>query len=627
MKPLAKKVHRARALIVGLCFSAALAGCGGGSSSAPATPADPGAEAPVTPTPPPEPPPVQTPVPEPAPGSSLFRDQYSTSRFLSTATFGARGTEIDSLTGTNASDWFLAQLGLAPSLYAPIANQYFELADNESFLPFSPTTMGFWRLAVEAPDQLRQRMSFALSQIMVASDFGGELLSDFPSAINYYVDVLVRNSLGNYRDLLEEITYTPAMGHYLTYMGNLPADDATGRMPDENYAREILQLFTIGLVELNSDGTARTDAQGSPLETYSNADITGLARVFTGLNLREPRDNPFEEERELSALLREPMVMFEEDHSQREKTFLGLTIPAGTPGRQSITMALDHIMAHPNVGPFIGRQLIQRFTQSNPSPAYVAEVAQAFDSGRYVLPDNTIVGDGRKGDLGASLAAVLFSPEAQRGYTGTYRNTGKLREPVLRFTQWARAFEVDTRGAEYLPILYDTMEYLEQHPFRSRSVFNFYRPGYVAPGTQSGVEGMTVPELQIVNASTIPGYVNFMTFFAFAAAAECEDVEEIREEFDEFGYPYDEDAACASFVPDYGAELLMASDPATLTQHLNLLLAHGDLSAETEANIVAALQTIPIDFEDEEERDSSRLLRVAIAVLMTMTAPEYLVQR
>lgn len=572
-------------------------------------------------------PPTAAPPPERAAGTSLFGDPYSTSRFLSTATFGARRGDIDRLTGTSASAWFLAQIDLAPSLYGPIADRYFARGSNTAFLPFSPNTMGFWRLAVDAPDQLRQRMSFALSQILVASDFGGELLSDFPTAINYYADVLVRNALGNYRDLLEEITYAPAMGHYLTYMGNLPADEITGRRPDENYAREILQLFTIGLLELNRDGSPRTNAQGEPRETYTNQDVTGLARVFTGLNIREPRDNPFAEEREFADLVREPMVVFEEDHSQRAKSFLGLTIPAGTPGRRSITMALDHIMAHPNVGPFVGRQLIQRFTRSNPSSAYVDEVAMAFDSGRYTLPDGSVVGEGRKGDLTAALAAVLFSAEAQGAYLTGDPGSGKLREPVLRFTQWARAFEVATAGVEYLPILYDTMEALEQHPFRSRSVFNFFRTGYVAPGTSSGSEGMTVPELQIVNASTIPGYLNFIAFFSFAAAADCEDSEELREEFADYEYPFDESLACGSFVPNYDEERVLAQDPVRLVQHLDLLLAHGELGTDTQAEIVATVQAIPVDFDDEEARDDSLFMRVAIAVLMTMTAPEYLVQR
>ncbi|MEM1403124.1 MAG: DUF1800 family protein [Pseudomonadota bacterium] len=623
--------RRVTTTLAGLTLSSVLCACGGGGGGGESAEAlNPISEGPTTPPTSPAPAPAPTPdpgAPTGEPGNaSFFESASSTSRFLSTATFGARMDDIDRLAGSDASVWFLNQLSLPASTVKPIADGYYARLQQDSFLPFSPNTMAFWLIAVDGPDQLRWRMAFALSQIMVASDFGGEFLSDFPAAIGYYLDVLATHSLGNYRELLEAVTYTPAMAHYLTYLGNLPADDATGRMPDENYAREILQLFSIGLLELNSDGSVRTGTDGQPIETYSNSDITGLARVFTGLDFTEPAGFS-DEEGSISDVLGLPLTMYEDLHSTREKRFLGASIPAGTSGSESIRRALDHIMAHPNVAPFVGRQLIQRFTTSNPSAAYISEVALAFESGRYVLPDNSAVGDGRKGDLAATIAAVLFSNHAQQAIVLDSLDFGKPREPVLRFTQWARAFNVDASAPEYMLALYDTLDNgaLAQHPFRSRSVFNFYRPGYVAPGTESGTQGMTVPELQIVNASSIPGYMNFMTFFIFGGPTEDFEVEEVQAVFEEDGaLAFDREAALRSFAPNYERELALASDTAALVQRLDLLLAHGDLSPATEAAIAEVITNIPMD--DNEDFDGA-FLRVGLAILMTMTAPEYLVQR
>ena len=212
-------------------------------------------------------------------------------------------------------------------------------------------------------------------------------------------------------------------------------------MPDENYAREILQLFSIGLYELNADGTPRLDGDGKPIETYNNSDITGLARVFTGLDLDV--DGGFDEEAEDnlgyadSQCLMRPMRVFADDHSSLEKQFLGSTIPANTDAQSSISTALDIIFNHPNVGPFIARQLIQRLVTSHPRPAYVARVAMAFDQGSFQLPDGDSVGTGQRGDLAATVAAILFDLEA-RDSVVTASTFGKVR-PVLRLTAWARA--------------------------------------------------------------------------------------------------------------------------------------------------------------------------------------------
>ncbi|MEM6576045.1 MAG: DUF1800 domain-containing protein [Pseudomonadota bacterium] len=544
--------------------------------------------------------------------NDVVTSEADASRFLSYATFGPTMDEITALNGSSSSAWFLQQQGLTPSSYLDYvfaALQEPGATDGSG----QPTFQGrrtpnhaFWELTITGPDQLRQRMAFALSQILVVSNAMNTQLFDWPTAVGYYQDVLMTHALGNYRDLLEAVTYAPAMGSYLTYLQNTKGDEASGRVPDENYAREIMQLFTIGLVALNPDGSPILQ-NGQPVELYDNSDVTGLARVFTGLSLDS---NVFFfgfNELNSGALFR-PMKIFPDFHSPLEKSFLGTTIPAGTGAAQSIDTALDLLVDHPNTPPFLARQLIQRFVASNPPPAYVARVAQAFSSGRFVLPNGSETGDGRRGDLAATLAAVLFDPEA-RNVPETPDQAGKLREPVLRFTQWARAFRVAGVEPTAIPVLDFTgaTEDLAQAPFQSPSVFNFYRPAFVAPGTLSGAEGLTMPELQIVNANSVFGYSNFMGYFISGQAARDS-----------------ASGGAAAFEPNYSVEQALAGDPATLLNRLDLLLNHGATSAVTRQRIIAFVESLPLTQPSDPGYDGP-LERVAAAIQMLMTSPDYLV--
>ncbi|MEL6386261.1 MAG: DUF1800 family protein [Pseudomonadota bacterium] len=606
-------------------------GCSGGGASGD----DNGPVAGPTPPPTPPPPSPTPPPPPPPPPTGAFATEAGTSRFLTQATFGPSAEDVSALTGTSASDWFLAELGKPASLHTPQLVAYRAMiADPDEDFPLlavQSSTFSFWRNAIEGEDQLRQRMAFALSQILVVSNFGGELLTDIPEPVVGYQDVLVEGAFGNYRDLLEAVTYSPAMGFYLTYMGNQKADPATGRMPDENYAREILQLFTLGVVQLGSDGEPVLE-NGRPVELYSNKDITGLARVFTGLDLDGLDRQRFpsvvdavDEWEDLEDALLRPMAVNQDRHSPEAKRFLNCDIAAGTPTESSIDQALDCIMAHPNVAPFVSRQLIQRFTTSAPVPDYVQRVASTFDAGTYTLPDGTRVGDGRKGDLSATLAAILFDPDVRGETSLSDPQFGKIREPLLRFTHWARAFDADASKPEYGIELFDLSapDALSQHPYRARSVFNFYRPGYVAPGTESGAAGLTVPELQIVNASSTPGYINFMTFWAFGGQSMIP-ADELESELQDMGVPVERAALERAFVPDYDDELALANDAALLVDHLDSLLVYDSLSEETKAAITATLEAQPVDGPS----DTGALAdRVSLAVMLVMTSPDYLVQR
>lgn len=558
-----------------------------------------------------------------------FASEASTSRFLSQATFGATQSDLSTLVGTSVSDWLLQQFSEEPSDYLAALDGY------QAQLPFlilnpwnrQATTFAFWRHSITGDDQLRQRMVYALSQILVISNAGGDALTDYPEAVAYHQSVLTEFGFGNYRNLLEAMTYSPGMGFYLTYMGNQKEDPETGRQPDENYAREILQLFTMGLVALNDDGTLAggVNDPDSSVELYDNHDITGLAKVFTGLDRRvsraEAKNNP--EAPEVLNSWREPMVVYPAKHAQNEKTFLGLTIPENTNAVDSITLALDQLMSVASVGPFLSRQLIQRFTTSNPSPAYISRVTQVFNDGRYTLPNGIAIGGGLRGDLKATIAAILLDrenlePEAPNTF-------GKLREPVLRFTQWARAFSAGTVTPEYTLELYDlfsTSNYgqgLAQHPFSAPSVFNFYRPGYVPPGTDSGAAGMTVPELQIVTAETIPAYMNFITFFAMASTQHA-DLSVYREIGGLTGVNFDPELARTSFLPDYSTEKNLADDLPALFDHLNLLLAGGALSQAAVDSFIDVVAGVPV-----EASDDWRATRVGLAVALVMTSADYLV--
>ena len=565
-----------------------------------------------------EPPPavIIDPPPPPPPDDLIYSQAEQVARFLNQSTFGATLSEIEALTDESLSLWYKNQLSLPPSYLLPVVDELAALTidDEINSLELSATTIGFWRHAISADDQLRQRVAFALSEILVVSNGGGDRLTEFPTAVAYYQDLLIEHAFGNYRDLLDVVTYSPAMGFYLTYLGSKKADPQTGRMPDENYARELLQLFTIGVIELNSDGSPRLNEQGNPIETYNNDDITGLAKVFTGLNI-----NAQAQERSTKEAAATPMEVFPEYHSLDEKSFLGTTIAENTEAEQSITLALDHIFAHANVAPFLAEQLIQRLVMSNPSEAYIARVANVFDLGEFALPNGDIVGDGRRGDLAATTAAILFDEEAQmiQGSDG-----GKLREPILRFTHWARAFNVDSVTPEFQLMLFNTSsaDRLSQHPYRAPSVFNFFRPGYIAPNSLTGDNNLKAPELQIVNASSVAGYNNFMTHYIFATN-ETMRLGKLADLFEDESINIDLTNAENSFVADYQRELTLVTEPDQLLDHLSLILTHNTLSETTREHILNTLSPLPTTTEQQ------RLEKVQLAVLLVMTSPDYLIQQ
>ena len=517
------------------------------------------------------------------------------SRFLNQATFGATTSEIQRLQSIGYSEWILDQFSRPQEslLQSVLLAQPSGLDAGRLAL-----TQTFWTRSIEGDDQLRQRMGFALSQILVASYNDGNL-ADHPVATANYMDIMSAGGLGNFRQTLENITYSPAMAMWLTYLKNQKADAAGEVVPDENYAREIMQLFTIGTLELQSNGELELDAGGDPIETYDNDDVTELAKVFTGLSWDEVSSFLSNPTTVRSQYL--PLIMYEEEHSAEQKSFLGTTIPANTSGDQSISIALDALFRHDNTAPFISKQLIQRLVTSNPSPEYVERVADAFLSGQYVLPDGRTAGNGARGDMRAVVAAILLDTEARDvAAAAATPGFGKLREPVIRFTQWARAFGVSQTVVSFGDDLEDTRapSALNQQAYRSPSVFNFYRPGFVAPGTESATAGMVAPEFQITTAASVTGYANFIAEFIFNERGQT------------------------NFAPDYSAELALADNAAALVDHLDVLLTSGRLSASARTRIINAVNAITSASGPFTRNE----LRVRVAILFVMTSSDYIVE-
>lgn len=544
----------------------------------------------------------------PAPSIADTPTAAEASRFLTQATFGPTEDSINELVSLGYSGWMRRQLARnsQPNVDELRLIQADYAARGESIGPEALSEI-VWRDMINGEDQLRQRMAFALSQILVVS-YENPDVAETPAAVAYYMDMLNSNAFGNYRSLLEDVTYSPAMAKFLTYLNNRKEDPSINRVPDENYARELMQLFTIGLVQLNPDGTPRLDGTGAQIETYTNADITGLAKVFTGLSWDDGDFGGNNPDQTIPVAAYSPLAIFESEHSTSEKTFLGVTVPANTQTAASIDAALDTLFNHANIAPFISRQLIQRFVTSNPSPQYVSRVTAAFETGWFQLPDGSTVGSSTRGDLSAVIAAILLDDEARVLSNRDNPNYGKVREPVIRFTHWARNAglnSVSVLGGNGLDGQFRIMDAaspseLAQQAYRSPSVFNFYRPGYIAAGSQTAGANLVAPEMQITTTATVTSFANYMQ----------ERIEEGR--------------ATVTFRPGYGPELSIADNADALVDRLNLTMTAGAMTAETRANIIAAVNSIPVR-PDTAPQDRRR--RVNAAMLMTVLSSEYFVQR
>ena len=536
-------------------------------------------------------------------------------RFLTQASFGPTESDINRVTAVGYAAWIDEQLALPATSH----RAHFEARDSEIKAANASNSAGqdqvfetFWKQAIAGPDQLRQRSAFALSQIFVISLVDSGVAND-PRAVAAWMDMLGDKGLGTYRELLESVSRHPMMGVYLSHLRNQKANNATGRVPDENYAREVMQLFSIGLVELNEDGSART-ANGAKVDTYTPADISGLARVFTGWSYACPdwpdnscffsgaANGQSDPDRSFKA-----MLGYAQYHSTEEKKFLGTTIAVQTTSSPtaSLATALDALANHANVGPFIGKQLIQRLVTSNPSPTYVRDVARVFANN----------GSGVRGDMKAVIKAVLMHAEAR-----TQSDTsGKVREPVLRLSAFLRAFSARSDTGYFKVGNTDNPgTQLGQTPLRSPSVFNFYRPGYVAPGTTSAAASLVSPELQIAHETSAAGYVNYMRDNVASGVGQNN------------GTVGGVVLNRRDIQADFTGELALANDPAALVDRVLDKLTYGSAGADMRTEIITAVSTVPVPVltaTNQAAVDSAKRTRVNAAVLLVLVSPEFAVQK
>ena len=536
-----------------LLLALLLSGCGGSSGSA---------------APPPPPPPVDV------------ITKAEAFQFLNQATFGATEAEAQRVIDMGYAAWIDEQLQQPASLQLPFLKSLprpmflFEMQDDRADIWF--------RNVVYGNDQLRQRVAFALSEVMVVSQLGA--LIEYTYSLADYYDMLALNAFGNYRDLIEDVTLHPAMGVYLSMLGNEKPNPALNIRPDENYARELMQLFSIGLVELNIDGSVKLDTLGQPTPTYDQSIIEGFAHVYTGWNyagapsfeLAFPNDNN----------QTVPMQLYPSFHDTGSKKLLrGITLPQGQTGGQDLSGALDNIFDHPNVGPFIAIRLIQRLVTSNPSPAYVQRVASTFN-------DN---GAGVRGDLAAVVRAILLDPEARPDIPMDL--DGKLKEPLLRLTQVWRAYNA-TSASGRMPFA-GAYIFFGQGPLQAPSVFNFFTPFYAPPG-EIRDSSLVAPELQIATEFQNTLVTNYLLFQALGLTSEATGLGE-----DDVFINIDQ-------------EMAVAADTDALVSMVAGKLLAGQLSPTLETEVKGMINRIP---------DTQAAIRVGEAIYFIATSPEFAYQR
>ncbi len=538
------------------------------------------------------------------------------SRFLAQATFGATDGDIHHLTMIGYQAWLTEQFNMQITPQEPAVEQalvvnnppcasgdvkcnaalFVQNSNADQFVADS-----FWQQAIANNDQLRQRVKYALTEMFVVSSSNSGVQNMPRGQANYY-DVLGADAFGNFRQLLQDVTLNPMMGQFLSLQGNDKGNATTD--PDENYAREVMQLFTIGLYQLNDDGTQKLDGTGQPIPTYSNIDVQGLAKVFTGFSWNIPGDNSdnawsnccvyagtgFGED-----IL--PLQSFASHHSTAEKDFLGVTISASGSADPNgdLKIALDTLFNHPNLPAFFSKQMIQHLVTSNPSPAYVSRVSAVFK-------DN---GQGVRGDLKAVITAILLDPEARDTATDVSNpQFGKVREALIRYTEWARAFTAQSRTGSYgIGSTEDPIWGLGEMSLRSPTVFNWFAPGYVPPGTSIAQAGMVAPEMQMTNVSSVVGYLNYMQ------SAVGGDVN---------GGP--------DIFSSYAAEMNLAATPGPLLDRINLLLMAGEMDSTLYTQILSAVSSIPIPTGDQNAIDAALAARVKTAIFLTMASPAYCAQ-
>lgn len=512
-----------------------------------------------------------------------LRPVEEVSRFLNQATFGPTFDQIETfdLSGQTYAGWIDSQIAMPPTLITEAMEEELSGGAKRNHQLFH---RAWWRATSTGSDQLRQRMAFALSQILVVSGQGSDVVRGSPDAAGAYYNILQNRAFGNYADLLEDITYSLGMGTYLGHLRNPNANPELGIFPDENYARELMQLFSIGLWELNEDGSPKLDYAGTPIPTYTNFHITELAKVMTGFNWGGT--SSFFAYKSRPDL---PMTIWDSHHDRGEKFLVnGGYIPAGRKAADDVRIAIENLVNHPSAGPFIGRLLIQRFVTSNPTPAYIRRVARAF-------ADN---GEGVRGDLGAVIRAVLLDPEARSESISRDERYGKMREPYVTYAHLSRAFSSQNEDDVFYILTDRHLDFMGQGPLMSPSVFNFYLPDY-QPADVPLEEDFFAPEFEILTPLRAVSWPNLLK----------KDIE--------LGFAYSPNFPELTRAHDFTNELALVDQPEALIDRLDLIFTHGTLKEES--------REIILDMMNVEGLTDEKKLWTAI--YLVMTSPEYVILR
>jgi len=533
-----------------------------------------------------------------SPDNQLTTDELA-SRFLAQATFGPSPDSLTELRNLNYDYnlWIDRQVAKPATLSAPLAVAALN-AGQVTSISNAINRRARNEVMISGSDQLRQRVAYALSQIFVISDNVSTISNAAEGSCSYY-DMLAQNAFGSFRDLLMNVTRHPMMGRFLSHYKNRKANPTTGTRPDENYAREAMQLFTIGLYNLNVNGSYVTDPSGRQVESYTNDQITEFARVYTGFT--DEDNNPSavgtgtgrtDFPRVTAQNYTQPMKMWELQHDTGAKTLLIYAgarksfLPANQTGLQDVSDAIDNLVEHPNCAPFISRLLIQRLVSSNPSNDYVGRVATVFVNN----------GRGQRGDMAAVIKAILLDPEARNLSFITDPEHGKLREPFLRVTHLLRAFRYSVASG-FLPYNFGsgvTESTLGQYPLSSPSVFNFYLPDYQPPGP-IGNAGLFGPEFQIqttVFGITTPNILYNLT-----------------------------QGTVGSFTLDFSPQIALADTPTALLDNIDQLLTHGTMSSATRAIIIKAMSEVTPAMVPSGS--TIQITRTRLAVYLTTLSPDF----
>ena len=559
-------------IILSLLAPLVLSACGGGGSDE---------------APPAAPPVEESTPPDPPTSPDLDVQAEEAARLLNQASFGSSSESIEDVMNLGIEGWIDQQLETPASSHADFVNlaRLREGVAEDENVSRERRIEAWWEIALQGDDQLRQRVAFALSEIMVVSE--NSVFNQDTLGIALYYDMLADNAFGNYRDLLEDVTLSPIMGLYLSMLGNQRPDVERNIRPDENYAREAMQLFSIGLVELNNDGTVRLDGSNQPIPTYDQDIIEGFARVYTGWNFAGATVQTFNRFF-FNYNTQEPMEPVEAFHDTGEKTLLNdFVVPAGQTAEQDLAMALDNIFNHPNVGPFISKQLIQKLVTSNPTPAYVDRVASVFNDD----------GNGVRGNLGAVVRALLLDEEAREGPSDFPDTFGKLREPLLIATHLWRAFRAESPDGVFS--LGFPEFFFNQAPLAAPSVFNFFSPSFMPQGLISE-QGLVAPEFQIATDTFLARQSNFLSFSVFAGHNQIEEQTDDR------------------ILIDLSEEVALADSSEDLLTHLDILLMAGGMSDDMRAILTTAY---------EQTAEFEPIDRVTNLIFLIMSSPQYVIQK